>query len=102
MLLEFNFLVCSLSDNSIIFFNYSTKEFVKRVEVKSGCTCLSLSNAYGVILYGTNEFTIQKIDLSDIMDSINQEHHYKKYHFMDDEKNYEVQKGSLINNNMLL
>ena len=95
VLIDFNLLVCSFSDKSIVFFNYITESFIKRVEVKSGCSCLSLSKAYGVILYGTNDFTIQKIDLADIMDSINQPHNFKKYHFMEDPRNYEVQKGKI-------
>ena len=30
------------------------------------------------------------------MDSVGIEHQYKKYHFMDDKRNYEVQKGDFV------
>ena len=64
--------------------------------MKQECLCLSIVNSYGKLLCGTKEKTIIELDLSEIFNSLNIQHDYKKFHFMDNELNYEKDLSKIL------
>jgi hypothetical protein len=98
-----------MTDNNLVFYDYEYFKVIRIKQIKSGCTSLGFSGAYKVILYGTEDYTIQKIDLNDILqykstydennkiqECDNSSSFINKYHFMANKKNYEFSTGKYI------
>jgi hypothetical protein len=88
MIPKLGFLVAISNNKTVTFIVYQKGQVLKTIPTKVDLCCSTIVNSYGKILCGTKQKTIIEIDLAEILDSMNCEHEYTKFPFINEKSNY--------------